>query len=268
MTQIHARSHPTCSKETKGYEFVVFCKVVNLMCYIYIHKHKHKQTQKQSSNVWMCLCVSALCDFLKVYMHILDRFQKNKVPLLTLHILRGKHSSFYPFEALCMYCSAHVDPSFDAFFPSPSPRAFLRSALFFPFCHVLWKCQCAEYDVVRVCMTPTLTHTCKHTARIVLSFYPCISRCVYGRIYTYWSDTTRLLLGYQKVNMYARTSHSIHFLSLPSIRPPSPPLLDVYVWNHKWLRDFFFASLCTECVCIPKSLWYQCVCVCVSDYHL
>lgn len=48
MTQIHARSHPTCSKETKGYEFVVFCKVVNL---IYTNTNRHR------NNRAMCACV-------------------------------------------------------------------------------------------------------------------------------------------------------------------------------------------------------------------
>lgn len=154
MTQIHVRNGTMCTKETNGYHF---CCIVKLS-FMYTNRNRHNQTIRVS------VCVLASCDFLKVYMHVLDQFQtrEKKIPLLTVQYIPWKaYCEFYPFKLLCMYCSfSTCGPFFLRFFLSHR-MCFVRCS-FFPFCHVLCKCQCAEYDVVRVCMTPTQQHAYVH----------------------------------------------------------------------------------------------------------
>lgn len=146
MTQIHAQ------RARKRRKDIIPCCIVKLsiLCAV-LCTQTQTDTVEQYASVcqhhaifWKCICIFWT--------------ESKRTEFHCLHcILRGKHSRFYPFEVLCMCCSAHVDPSFDAFFHHPVHLFAVR--YFFPFGHVLRKCQCAEYDVVRVCTTPTLMHT-------------------------------------------------------------------------------------------------------------
>lgn len=189
MTRIHARNNTTCTKETKGY-FRCIVKLSSLYYYtLYIYTNRHNQT----------LCIACECMRVSImrfskYMHALNRFQRRRRKnsfAYTAHCIYSVESSANFIHSNCCVCIA---------------TPYDCCMLFLPFCHVLQKCQCAEYDVMRVCnYTYTLILLFFFIEHYILSVHSMMRVHIY--IYMRHNQTFVRLPN----SKYARTNHSIHF---------------------------------------------------------